>query len=354
VIILSNIFTIVHAHEIATLHYHIQGNKEFQSITICYKNEIIHTSSNTIGSISRIITTPQLLDVYLNNQKTNPHQLWWHQGIIDLYISGSNEIVLIKNSPLNEVQSTITKACNVFDITIKTIEQQILITSSLQEKLKLKYALIETKIARNHTIINELNKHPESYLRLYYVNILLQDYRIDQSQVNRLFNYTHTTLKTYPLWQQCDSLIRNQNFKMKNGDTIHEFILPNDQMQIVDVLADAKNKKYIYLDFWASYCAPCRKYNKATLAIFEKYNKDVLFVSISEDTDKESWEQASKQDGISWHNLCDLKGKKSYIINLFQAYSMPTGVLITKEGVVIENNFHPSYLIDKLYALLHY
>ncbi len=94
--------------------------------------------------------------------------------------------------------------------------------------------------------------------------------------------------------------------------------------------------KYLFLDFWASWCEPCREENPKLVKLYEKYaNKGIEFVGISIDMDKKNWENAIRKDKLPWIQACDLKGSQSEIFNDFGLYDIPANFLIDKEGKIV-------------------
>jgi len=105
--------------------------------------------------------------------------------------------------------------------------------------------------------------------------------------------------------------------------------------------------KYIYFDFWASWCDPCIAEMPRLKEIYEKY-KDLGFeiISISLDTDKKSWLKALSRLDTTWVHLNNFETvnriKGSYLIS-----TVPHGVLLDKEGVIIETNSNMVPVLDK-------
>lgn len=104
-------------------------------------------------------------------------------------------------------------------------------------------------------------------------------------------------------------------------------------------LSDFKGK-YLLLDFWASWCRPCRTKMKELKEIYPKLQKKGIIVcSISLDEKRDQWEKATREDGIVWANTCDLKPfRDNEIAKAYKVTSVPTLFVIDPEGVIISQN----------------
>ncbi|MBM3430781.1 MAG: TlpA family protein disulfide reductase, partial [Bacteroidetes bacterium] len=104
-------------------------------------------------------------------------------------------------------------------------------------------------------------------------------------------------------------------------------------------LSDLKGK-VVLIDFWASWCGPCRRENPNVVKTYEKYEKDgFTILSVSLDNDKAKWLEAIEKDKLIWpYHVSDLGGWNSKVARMYEVSSVPFTVLLGKDGKIIKTN----------------
>lgn len=111
--------------------------------------------------------------------------------------------------------------------------------------------------------------------------------------------------------------------------------------------------KIVLVDFWASWCRPCREYNPVLVNIYNKYkSKGFEIYSVSLDKDLRKWKSAIAKDKLSWIHVSDLKGWDSKPAMDYGVDAIPASVLLDKEGNIIAVNAEGDELDKKLKELL--
>lgn len=214
------------------------------------------------------------------------------------------------------------------------------------------------------------NMYPNSlglYVLLPYLNYeeeLNQIQKIEQNfraQVNNTswHNYVKKVLdqaNNYIIQKERFALEQKRQEEIANmlaiGSVAPEISLP-DLNGNYKSLSELRGQ-VVLIDFWASWCRPCRMENPNLVKAYEKYkSKGFTVFSVSLDNDRARWESAINQDGLKWeHHVSDLMGWQTSIGPTYGINSIPFAVLIDKDGNIIAKNLRGDQLEQKLKEIL--
>lgn len=111
--------------------------------------------------------------------------------------------------------------------------------------------------------------------------------------------------------------------------------------------------KYVLVDFWASWCGPCRAENPNVVHAYNEFKgKNFAIVGVSLDKEKDAWQEAIHQDGLAWTQVSDLKFWESKAVQTFNFNGIPFNVLIDPQGKVIAQGLRGDDLENKLKEVL--
>lgn len=144
--------------------------------------------------------------------------------------------------------------------------------------------------------------------------------------------------------------------EMKNarglvGQQAPDFTLPD--VNGTEVKLSSFRGKYLLVDFWASWCVPCRQENPNVVKAYNKYkDKNFTILGVSLDEKKDKWINAIEKDGLNWTQVSDLKQWNSIVVPLYRIEGIPHNVLIDPNGIVIAEGLRGLVLDMKLEQLL--
>jgi peroxiredoxin len=135
------------------------------------------------------------------------------------------------------------------------------------------------------------------------------------------------------------------------GKPAPEISLPDTEGNIIKL--SSFRGKYILVDFWASWCGPCRRENPNLVEAYNKFkNKNFTILGVSLDSKKEAWLKAIVDDNLNWAHVSDLKQWNSAVVPLYGIEGIPFNVLVGPDGKIIAENLRGRELHQKLQEVL--
>ncbi|MCK5701089.1 MAG: TlpA family protein disulfide reductase, partial [Cyclobacteriaceae bacterium] len=115
------------------------------------------------------------------------------------------------------------------------------------------------------------------------------------------------------------------------GSVAPDFSLPDPDGNMITL--NSLRGKYVFLDFWASWCEPCMLENPNLVVVYDKFkDSDFEILGVSFDKKKENWTKAIEHDGLEWEHVSDLKYFDSEMIDLYNIVNVPTTILLDPKG----------------------
>ena len=259
----------------------------------------------------------------------------------------------------------------------RRLEHTVFVGDSLEKTLKLyegnrNYVNIQRQFQLNY--LNEVDSlraynirfmenNPRSLVVIYalYQQLSQDNYLFNEEEDIRYFRKADSTFyRRFPKVAYVNTLHANvirmnehYNTLMLNrmlsmlGQDAPEIALPTPDGRIMSL--SAIKGKYVLIDFWASWSAPCRTENMNLLNVYNKYrDKGFEVYQVSLDQSRSSWERAIKEDGLTWINVSDLKFWDSDAVKLYGVETIPANFLVDRDGTIITKNLKGDALDKKL------
>lgn len=230
---------------------------------------------------------------------------------------------------LNDSVMTIGKEINriaehIYGNTIDEMEQQ----KGMEQidKLNQRFSAIVVKTTEKN-IKNEFGY----FLLTYYPEEL-----IDNQTRKKLIDKLPEEMQKRPVIQEMLSNLKQAD-ETAEGMTIKDFNQPGIDGTELSLMSEVAKNKITVIDFWASWCGPCRQEMPFMLEMFSKYkDKGLGIVGISLDEDSDSWKAATQQLNIPWIQMSDLKGWENAIAKHFCVNSIPHTIVVDQQGKILK------------------
>lgn len=184
--------------------------------------------------------------------------------------------------------------------------------------------------------MNFIKKYPRSFAAMVVAGDILTN---KYTELHDIYNVLDTVRYAYSYcWASFKSKYQEAAGKWIQNKPAPDFVTKDIKGKLVKLI-DFRGK-YLLLDFWASWCRPCRAKMKELKAVYPKLlKKGIVVCSISLDDKRDQWLKASKEDGIVWINTCDLKAfKDNLIAKAYKVTNVPTLFVIDPNGVIMNQN----------------
>jgi peroxiredoxin len=211
------------------------------------------------------------------------------------------------------------------------------------------YAMLEpTERQMGEEELKFVAEHPKSYVSLDIVG--MRGAVIDPVTFPPLFNQLDRSLRNT---ENGKSLAARLEIAKKTavGQPIIDFT-QNDTLGNPVSLSSLRGK-YVLIEFWASWCGPCRAENPNVVKTYQQFkDKNFQVISISLDDKKEAWLKAINKDGMPWIHVSDLQGWKNAVAVQYGVRAVPQNFLIDPKGVIIATNLRGEDLPKELQKLI--
>lgn len=278
-------------------------------------------------------------------------KLYLHPGTIILHATDSIARGTFTGSPINTDGQKLKAMTRQIDDERLYVSMQLRTTTDAKQQTALGFKLDSLSNARRPLLKKFYDENLHSYIAL----VALQEYA-----------GSHPKLTVFePLFKKLSFEVRNTELgqafykhmidlvTLKPGVPAPDFVQQDTAGRPVS-LSSFKGK-FVLLDFWASWCGPCRQQNPKISAVyvdFKNRNFTILGISLDGADGRRAWLKAIKDDNLPWTQLSDLKHWDNEVAKLYSVSSIPENYLIGPDGVIVAKNLDAEQLRIKLNKVL--
>jgi peroxiredoxin len=194
-----------------------------------------------------------------------------------------------------------------------------------------------------------IKQHPASFVAPLAI-IRYNQLSEDAVKMEAMYNDLNGTLKASSMGTYIAQQIAESK-KNAIGTMLPDFTQPDTTGAPVSL--SSLRGKFVLVDFWASWCRPCRQENPNVVDNYNKFkDKNFTVLGVSLDKAKPSWVDAIKMDGLAWNHVSDLQGWSNAVAQQLGIFSIPQNFLIDPNGKIVAKNLRGPALEKKLNALL--
>lgn len=210
--------------------------------------------------------------------------------------------------------------------------------------------------ANKRTIMDFIWKNPTSYVTV--MNLIDHYIWFDENEIETIYNQFPTALKGSAYGRLLGRKLEAGR-PYRTGTLAADFI--KKDMQGREISLKDYRGKYVLLDFWGSWCGPCRESHPHLKELYRQYGDRMVFVNVANENVKDLaqarklWQQAVEEDGLTWTQILNNEGVKEYnLLNLYHINSFPTKILIDPEGRIVARlvgaTGDPAEILEKIFG----
>jgi thiol-disulfide isomerase/thioredoxin len=358
-VVLAGSFGVAKAQQNFVIKGKLGHIKEPAKVFIMYVNKYMQTDSaevkNNEFTLSGTVNLKQRVNLFLRQGGKSQYShdqipIYLEAGVIEVNSPDSLRHAKLGGTQLNKDQQELVQTLgNLKELQANIVtnfrnEPDSVKRMKLMEDYKQLDVLLQTNLA------GFIQSHPNSLVAMHALRNNFNP--VDNVELaTNLFNGMSDSVKASSSGELYKEAIENV-FKLSVGKIAPDFAA-KDLQGTEKHLSDFKGK-YVLLDFWASWCGPCRKESPHLVESYAKFrDKQFEILSFSVDKEAEDWKKAVEKDQYTWTNLRDVQDPTMSVAKLYGITSIPTNYLLDPSGKIIALNLRGEELEKKLTEILN-
>ena len=271
---------------------------------------------------------------YSAKQPDNSLTFFLEPGNINIEFNDSPGTARVSGTKLNDEWQTLNQSAADYGERINRIIEEMTKAGSPQSTI-----MAEVKKMNNEltgTIIETAERNIDNELGYFIISNFTGDETLfNGERRQQLIEKMPPQMRQRPLIKQIEAQIK-ASAKTEVGQTMEDITLPTPDGKELSLLAEVAKNKVTVVDFWASWCGPCRQEMPTVVALYKDCaDRGLGIVGISLDKDKAAWQKALTDMNMTWTQMSDLKGWESQAARLYMVNSIPHTFVLDPQGKIL-------------------
>lgn len=280
---------------------------------------------------------------------------------VPFFVEPTEITVNINTKEINETKITGSKTQTAYDRYLDQVDQY---NARIRESYQMYNAAVEVgdpvKARYYDSLTNSIDKQREQFSKKYVLEntksfispyiIYRNSWSYDMEELGKSLSNFDTAL-SHSLYTG----FLNDHLAILKRTSVGQMYVPFSMQDSSGMIVSVSNligQNFLLVDFWASWCAPCRQENPNLVVLYNQFHdKGFDIIGVSFDSNRERWLGAIKDDSLTWNHVSDLLGWENKVGKLYGIRSIPSNVLLNPSGLIIAKNLRGEDLRKKLEEL---